>query len=168
MPSVIGLLEERERVASQRVEVLREAADRALAELREAERNWERFVITRETVVEVLAGPGGEEKAEVVVPVNTAHNSGSSDVRTLVASWREGHDASVLPTEYQRIVTVLSSTERGLACVELASRLGVDIAVKTRVEGVRSRARRLVDRGWLVREPSGRFTLAAGLRGGGS
>lgn len=63
MPSVIGLLEEREREAARRVEVLREEADRILAELRDAERDWERFVISRETVVEVLAGPGHDDAA---------------------------------------------------------------------------------------------------------
>lgn len=43
MPSVVGLLEERERGARQRVEVLCEEADRVLAELRDAELFWERF-----------------------------------------------------------------------------------------------------------------------------
>ena len=57
MPSVIGLLEEREREAARRVEVLREEAARIFAQLRDAKRDWERFVISRETVVEVLAGP---------------------------------------------------------------------------------------------------------------
>ncbi|WP_063749091.1 hypothetical protein [Streptomyces sp. NRRL B-24484] len=56
MPSVIGLLEERERVARQRVEALQ-------SELRETEAAWERFVIARETVAEVLAEP--RENAEV-------------------------------------------------------------------------------------------------------
>ncbi|MGW0396065.1 hypothetical protein ACWDYJ_35430 [Streptomyces sp. NPDC003042] len=50
MPSVMGLLEERERAARQRVEVLQ-------AELQEAEAAWEWFVIARQTVAEVLAEP---------------------------------------------------------------------------------------------------------------
>ncbi|MFD7561490.1 hypothetical protein ACFV9E_44330 [Streptomyces sp. NPDC059835] len=55
MPSVMGLLEERERAARQRVDALQ-------AELREAEAAWERFVIAREAVAEVLAEPrAGEE-----------------------------------------------------------------------------------------------------------
>ena len=54
MPSVMGLLEERERAARQRVEALQ-------AELREAEGVWERFVIACETVGEVLAEPRGGE-----------------------------------------------------------------------------------------------------------
>ncbi|MFE7561081.1 hypothetical protein [Kitasatospora sp. NPDC057500] len=43
MPSVMGLLEERERVARQRVEALQ-------AGLWEAKAAWERLVIARETV----------------------------------------------------------------------------------------------------------------------
>lgn len=52
MPSVMGLLEERERAARQRVEVLQ-------VELGEAEAVWERFVIARETVGQILAEPRG-------------------------------------------------------------------------------------------------------------
>ncbi|WP_329056535.1 hypothetical protein OG511_02620 [Streptomyces sp. NBC_01453] len=75
MPSVIGLLEERERAAARRVEALREEAlreeaDRVLAELRDAELDWERFVVSRETVVEVLAGPAGAGKADAPVPAD--------------------------------------------------------------------------------------------------
>ncbi len=70
MPSVVGLLEERERGARQRVEVLREEADRVLAELRDAELFWERFVTAREVLVEILAGPGGGADAgERTVPI---------------------------------------------------------------------------------------------------
>ena len=70
MPSVVGLLEERERGARQRVEVLREEADRILAELRDAELFWERFVTAREVLVEVLAGrASGADVEETAVPV---------------------------------------------------------------------------------------------------
>ncbi|WP_254885350.1 hypothetical protein [Streptomyces sp. NA02950] len=61
MPSVMGLLEERERAARQRVQALQ-------AELLEAEAVWERFVIARETVGEVLAEPrDGEDVPPLVV-----------------------------------------------------------------------------------------------------
>lgn len=63
MPSMIGLSEKREGIAAQRVEALRAEADRVLAEaeLREAEFDWARFVVSRETAVEVLADPDGVE-----------------------------------------------------------------------------------------------------------
>ncbi|MFM9454521.1 hypothetical protein [Streptomyces europaeiscabiei] len=168
MPSVIGLLEERGRAAAQRVVALRVEADRILAELREAELDWERFVVSRETVVEVLAGTGDAGEAEVPVPGGPEPSPAGSAVRSVVPSWRAGLDVAVLSPEYQRIVQLLSALGTALTCKELASGLGVDVMAKTKVEGVRSRARRLVERGWLVRKPSGRFAPAAGVRGGGS
>lgn len=171
MPSVVGLLEERERGARQRVEVLREEADRVLAELRDAELFWERFVTAREVLVEVLAGPGGDADVEkTVVPVaeNTAPTPKGGRVPGSVVPVRgEGVEVSALSPDYQRIVGVLAASPAALACGEIASALGLE-RVPAKVEGVRSKAARMAERGWLVKEPSGRFTLVAGLRGVGS
>ncbi|MGW2207706.1 hypothetical protein [Streptomyces sp. NPDC001774] len=173
MPSVIGLLEERERAAAQRVEVLRTEADRVLAALREAELDWERFVVSRETVAEVLAGPVGAVETDTPAsgdpePSPAPSPAGGGAVPgSVVPAWCEGLVVSVLSPEYQRIMAVLTAAERALSCRELASGLGVE-PVAAKVEGVRLKANRLVRRGWLVKEPSGRFTLVAGLRGGGS
>ncbi len=177
MPSVVGLLEERERGARQRVEVLREEADRVLAELRDAELFWERFVTAREVLVEVLAGPGGGADAgETAVPVveNTAPTPtptptprGGRVPGSVVPIRGEGVEVSVLSPDYQRIVGVLAASPAALACGEIASALGLE-RVPAKIEGVRSKAARMAERGWLVKEPSGRFTLVPGLRGGGS
>ncbi|MES4906335.1 hypothetical protein ABVB71_29695, partial [Streptomyces sp. NPDC000395] len=55
MPSVVGLLEQRELVARRRVDELREEADRIQAELAVAERDWKEWAIARSRVGEVLA-----------------------------------------------------------------------------------------------------------------
>ncbi|MET7520405.1 hypothetical protein ABZS88_45175 [Streptomyces sp. NPDC005480] len=167
MPSVIGLLEERERAAAERVEVLRTEADRALAALREAELDWERFVVSRETVVEVLAGPDGVAEADTLASGDPEPSPSGAVPGSVVPEWCEGLVVSVLSPEYQRIMTVLIAAQRALFCKELASELGVE-PVAAKVEGVRSKANRLVRQGWLVKEPSGRFALRAGVRGGGS
>ncbi|MFJ3973545.1 hypothetical protein ACIPYR_36145 [Streptomyces parvus] len=167
MPSVIGLLEERERAAAQRVEVLRAEADRVLAALREAELDWERFVVSRETVVEVLAGPVGAVETGTSASGDPEPSPSGAVPGSVVPAWCEGLVVSVLSPEYQRIMAVVDASESALTCKELASGLRVE-PVAAKVEGVRSKANRLVRRGWLVKEPSGRFTLAAGLRGGGS
>lgn len=178
MPSVIGLLEERERDASRRVETLREEADRILAELRDAERSWERFVTAREAVAEVLGGAGGDVAGEVAVPVigNTESEPAPTSAPmpgggvvpgSQVPTWSEGRAVAELAPEYQRIMAVLAAAGRSLVCKDIAGALGLK-RVPAKVEGVRSKANRLVRRGWLVKEPSGRFTLAAGPRGGGS
>ncbi|MET7686371.1 hypothetical protein [Streptomyces sp. NPDC005423] len=174
MPSVMGLLEERELGARQRVESLREEADRVLAALRDAELAWERFVITRETLEEVLAPPGEPEVPEpsggqVVVPGPAA---GPVVAGSVVPVWREGLGVPALSVDYQRIMTVLSDRERNgedeaLVCKEIAGVLGLD-ETAAKVEGVRSKANRLVARGWLVKDVRGRFRLADGVRGDGS
>ncbi|MEU8700942.1 hypothetical protein AB0C61_25425 [Streptomyces sp. NPDC048680] len=175
MPSVVGLLEERERGARQRVEVLREEADRVLAELRDAELFWERFVTAREVLVEVLAGPGGgadvEETAvpvtENAAPTPTPTPTGGRVPGSVVPVRGEGVEVAVLSPDHQRIVGVLAASPVALACGEIASALGLE-RVPAKIEGVRSKVARMAERGWLVKEPSGRFTLVPALRGGGS
>ena len=81
--------------------------------------------------------------------------------------WHEGLEVSVLSPDYQRIMGILAGSGTALICKEITSALGLE-QVPAQVEGVRSKANRLVDRGWLAKEPSGRFMLAPGLRGGGS
>ncbi|MQS16041.1 hypothetical protein F7Q99_28315 [Streptomyces kaniharaensis] len=81
MASVVGLLDERELAARERVEGLREVADRVLAELAEAETEWQEWLIARQRVGEVLsaprrrdadAGPAGEPFAPEPAPVPDA------------------------------------------------------------------------------------------------
>jgi hypothetical protein len=73
--------------------------------------------------------------------------------------WREGLSWSVLSVDYQRILQVLADRHRHhqgpLTCQELAALFGLD-AVPAKVEALRSKAKRLVGRGWLVeRQPGG-------------
>ena len=87
--------------------------------------------------------------------------------------WREGLAWSVLSVDYQRILQALADRARlhqgPLTCQEMAAVFGMEV-VSARVEAVRSKAKRLVARGWLSERQPGRFTLAAGVagRGGGS
>jgi hypothetical protein len=170
MPSVMGLLEERERVARQRVDALQ-------AELREAEAVWERFVIARETVGEVLAEPrGGQDVVPVVVAGERPVQVRQAVPGSVVPHWEEGLAPAVLAPDYQRIMAVLAvlavlaggNGRRGEAmdCRQLAVGLGLE-PVPAKVEGVRSKAKRLAARGWLAEERPGLFSVPVG-RGGGS
>lgn len=53
-----------------------------------------------------------------------------------------------------------------LTCQEMAASFGMDV-VPARVEALRSKAKRLVARGWLAEPAPGRFTLARGVSGSG-
>ncbi|MET9914542.1 hypothetical protein ABZZ74_48985 [Streptomyces sp. NPDC006476] len=175
MPSVVGLLEEHELAARRRVDGLREEADRIQAELVAAEQEWQEWVIARRRVGTVLAPDGGgiaDEKAAPVprdADVRSAPEQ-AAKAKSQVPVWREGLAWSVLSVDYQRILEALADRHRlhqgPLTCQELATLFGLD-AVPAKVEALRSKAKRLVARGWLAERQPGRFTLAQGVAGQG-
>ena len=164
MPSVVGLLEQHELAARRRVEGLREEADRIQAELAAAEEEWQEWVIARRRVGTVLAPDGGGIADEKAAPGQAAK------AKSQVPVWREGLAWSVLSVDYQRILEALADRHRlhqgPLTCQELAVLFGLD-AVPAKVEALRSKAKRLVARGWLAERQPGQFTLAQGPAGQG-
>uniref|UniRef100_A0AAU2VYH7 Uncharacterized protein n=1 Tax=Streptomyces sp. NBC_00008 TaxID=2903610 RepID=A0AAU2VYH7_9ACTN len=172
--SMLGLLEAREAAARVRVEDLREAAARAAAVLEAAEIELDRRVIAREELVEALAVSAAETtaviepeaKAELPVPVPVPLPG-----RT-VPFWREGLPATVLAPDYQRILGMVAdrSGQGPVRAKEISVVLGLG-STPAKVEGVRSKARRLAERGWLLQEGSGMFSAGRGPvagPGGGS
>ncbi|MFF7477110.1 hypothetical protein [Streptomyces sp. NPDC008092] len=175
MPSVVGLLEQHELAARRRVDGLREKADRIQAELAAAEQEWQEWAIARRRVDTVLAPDGGNTAGTEVTegPRDADAPPEPRDAakpKSQVPVWREGLDASVLSVDYQRILTALTDRDRlhqgPLTCQEMAAVFGMDV-VPARVEALRSKAKRLVARGWLAERQPGRFTLAQGPAGQG-
>lgn len=162
--SVLGLLEAREAAARGRVEDLREAAARAAAVLEAAEIELDRRVIAREELVEALAVSAAEitavtepeaESVPVAVPAPLPG--------TTVPPWQEGLPATVLAPDYQRILGMLADRpgQEPAKAREIAMGLGLE-PTPAKVEGVRSKARRLAERGWLIQEASGMFNAGRG------
>ena len=184
MASVVGLLEARELVERERVEVLREQADRILAELAEAETRWQEWVIARQRVDEVLSPatsvasstspePEPVRHADVQKPDSEAASGPRSARRgrRAVPVRRPGSDPRALPAGYREIVRAVAhaGADDGsvMDCSQIAVALGME-PVKANTEGrVRHRAKRLVARGWLAEPVPGRFSLAD-ARGAGS
>ncbi|MEV0938142.1 hypothetical protein ACIBMX_41450 [Streptomyces phaeochromogenes] len=181
MPSVVGLLEERELTARRRVDALREEADRIQAELVVAEREWSEWGIARSRVGEVLspgegdiAGPGAaEEPSDLGEPPALPAPSEAAKPKSVVPMWRAGLPWSALSADYQRILQALADRNRlgqgPLSCQEMAGCFGLD-PVPAKIEALRSKAKWLAARGWLAEPAPGRFTLAKGVagQGGGS
>ncbi|MFH8642319.1 hypothetical protein [Streptomyces goshikiensis] len=177
MASILGLLEEREAAARVRAEELREAAALAAAALEAAEVELERRVIAREELVEALAVSAAETigpEGVVEVPVPPEPVGEVSVPGVVVPVWREGLSVSVLSPENQRILNVLQDRpgSEPVRAKDIAHALGIDASVPAKVEGVRSKAKRLGERGWLLLEASGMFSagrrLVAGPTGGPS
>ncbi|WP_406192137.1 hypothetical protein OH807_00375 [Kitasatospora sp. NBC_01560] len=178
MPSVVGLLEQRERTARRRVDALREEADRIQAELVVAERDWNEWVIARSRVGEVLSpgeddttGPdAAEELPDRGEPPVLPASSEAAKPKSVVPMWRAGLAWSALSADYQRILQILADRNRlgqsPLTCQEMAGCFGLD-PVPAKIEALRSKAKRLTARGWLAEPAPGRFTLAKAVAGPG-
>lgn len=157
MGSLLEELARREAEARERVGRLRE-------QLAAEEEALSRLVITRETVQEVLdeaassvqrsgavgAGDHGEAGGEAV--------AGSPIGVVTVPRWRPGMDASVLPGAYQDVLEVLVHTGGGMRAGKIVTALGMP-ASAAKVEGLRSKLKRLVERGWLSEESPGLFAV---------
>ncbi|WP_206697811.1 hypothetical protein [Streptomyces sp. WAC00263] len=171
--------------ARERVEGLREGADQVLAELAEAEMDWEGWVIARQRVGGVLAVPSVQETASAVAVPATDESAGPGSVPprhaavspvkaaragSIVPVWRPGLEAGALAVEYQRILQVLTKRRPAgaggpMACQEIAEALGLEVTAAKVERAVRSR--QAADRPGLAGEPTpGRFTLVAGPAAG--
>ncbi|MER5183766.1 hypothetical protein ABT009_36415 [Streptomyces sp. NPDC002896] len=160
--SVLGMLEERETAARVRVEGLWEEAARLAEVLEAAEIELDRRVIAREELVAALAASAAETTA--VTEAEAEQETAPSQVPvpgSTVPPWRDGLPVTVLAPDYQRILGVLeerqSAGQGPLKAKEIAVGLGLG-TTPAKVEGVRSKARRLAERGWLWQETSGRFS----------
>ncbi|WP_243878722.1 hypothetical protein [Streptomyces sp. KS 21] len=171
MASVLGLLEEREAAARVRVEGLREEAAR-LAGVLEAAEIEERRVIAREELVEALAASAAETTPVTAVLEEAVAGPVAGSVAPL---WRDGLAVTVLAPDYQRVLALVEErrpAEQGpLRAREITVALGIE-TTSTKIETVRSKARRLAERVWLVQDASGAFSagrrLVAAPDGGSS
>ncbi|MEU9382463.1 hypothetical protein AB0D38_16405 [Streptomyces sp. NPDC048279] len=159
MASVLGMLEERETAARVRVEGLREEVARLAGALEAAEIELDRRVIAREELVEALAASAAETTAVTGAEAETAP---APVPGSIVPPWREGLPVTVLAPDYQRILGVFDERQPAgqgpLKAREITARLGLE-TTSAKVEGVRSKARRLAERGWLLLETSGAFSV---------
>jgi len=77
-----------------------------------------------------------------------------------VPPWRPGLEASVLPEAYRDLLEVAEDAGRPLRAGQIAAAAGLSTD-KAKVEGLRSKLKRLVERGWLAEAGPGLFTLPA-------
>ncbi len=122
----------------------------------------------------MVLAPGGGDTAGTEVtpdPRDADAQSAPGDAakpRSQVPMWREGLAWSVLSVDYQRMLETLANRSRlgqgPLTCQEMTTLFGMDV-VPARVEALRSKAKRLVARGWLAEPAPGRFTLAKAVAG---
>jgi hypothetical protein len=169
MGSLFEELEAREAAARARVERLEAELAELSGKLELAREGLRRLQITRETVTEVLAEMEPETPA-------TADDSGRPPSGERVASayagaerqvigvltvpnWQPGMTPDVLPSVYRDILEVVADAPGPIRAKQIVPRIGLP-AETGKIEGSRSKLKRLVERGWLDEEAPGLFTPA--------
>lgn len=152
-------LERQEGAARARIEELRRLLHGVKEQLAAAEERLARLQTARETVTELLAETGSN--GEVTGDEHEATRPGGGSVNGLqsIPRWRPGLNASVLPTDYREFLKVLTSAGRPLLAEQIAAGTGLESEKPSTVESVRSKLRRLVQRGWLTEDVPDAFAL---------
>lgn len=166
MVSVDGLLDTHEVSVRARVESLREQAVRVAVELGEAELALEHVAITRATLAAVIAGNGGAGLDAQDTDTPGRGVPGPS----LVPVWRADLSEAHLPAGYRQVWRALADAVGPVRAKELARALGLETSA-AKVEGLRSKLKRLAARGWITEPAPGAFTVAStgpASPGGGS
>lgn len=155
-------LDDFEVAARARVDQLQGELDRLAEELSAAREALSHVEITRATLTAVAAtqpsatsSPG---MADAVVPA--AAGAIVVDRSQRVPVWHAGLTAEALPDYYQPLFTRLLESSEPLRCQQVATALGFDLVPK-KIEGVRSKLKRLAARGWAVETAPGLFAVRA-------
>src|SRR6266545_4808878 len=154
MGSLLDRLEAREQAARTRVEALRAEMDRL-----------GRLEITRQTVIEVLAGDAvpGQGAAGTDPDPNAGAGAAAPRVGMRVPVFSQDGDGGErrLPVAYRDEVEVLADAGP-LRARQVCQAVGVGAEPRHR-EGMRIKLKRLVERGWLVEAEPGLFACAGGV-----
>ncbi|MER5436829.1 hypothetical protein [Streptomyces sp. NPDC002588] len=174
MGSLFEELEAREAAARVRVEELEAEVAELSGKLELARESLERLRIARETIAEVLAEMTPEKSA---VAVDSARPSAGDSVASAYAgaerqvigvltvpNWQPGMGTEVLPQVYRDIMEVVADAPGPVRAKQIVPRIGLP-AETGKIEGTRSKLKRLVERGWLDEDVPGLFTPAR-RRGG--
>jgi hypothetical protein len=164
MGSLIDELQRREAAVRAQADELRGQIAQLAERLAGVEELLARLVIAREVVDEVLDGAAGEVslapgRAEATAPAGP----GRSPVIGVLAvpPWRAGVEADVLPQDYRDLLEVAEDAGRPLRAAQFAAAAGLSTD-RAKVETLRSKLKRLVERGWLAEQAGpGLFGLPA-------
>jgi hypothetical protein len=160
VPSLFEALEVRESAARGRAERLREQIAGLSGELEGVEEELTRLRITRETVDQVLvdsgpvsagAGPVGDLEA-AAVPL--------AELVPAMLKAEEAGDTVVTSQAYRQILVSFAEAGGPLRCKDVCEAVGSPTEAR-HVESMRSKLKRLVDRGVLSEAEPGLFALTS-------
>ena len=154
MGSLIDELQRREAAAGAEAEHLRGQIAQLAERLAGVGEQLSRLMIAREVVDEVLDRAAAEVSPVPGQPQVTASpGAGPAPVPGVLAvpPWRAGLEAWVLPRDYRDLLEVAEDAGRPLRAGQIAAAAGLRTD-RGKVETLRAKLKRLVERGWLAEE----------------
>ncbi|WP_317447636.1 hypothetical protein [Streptomyces collinus] len=141
-----------ERITARRAELddLEEQLAKQLAEVR-AERDE---LAVAERVLERVSEQLADERASAAL----APGQAGGRAVMLTPHRTPDMEETMLPPDYRRILATVRQAAGPVMARQVGDALGIDISVRSKLEPLRGRLVRLVDRGWLRKLPDGRFT----------
>ncbi|WP_381802743.1 hypothetical protein [Streptomyces niveus] len=141
-----------ERITARRAELdeLEEQPAKQLAEVR-AERDE---LAVAERVLERMSAQLADERASVA----PAPGQVGGRAVMLIPHRTSGLEETTLSPDYQRILAAVRQAAGPVMARQVDDALGIDVGVRAKLEPLRGKLVRLVDRGWLRKLPDGRFT----------
>ncbi|PRX42178.1 hypothetical protein B0I32_1704 [Nonomuraea fuscirosea] len=168
MGSLLEELARRQAESRHRIEELRERLAEVRARLEAEEDRLSRLLITQEMVEEILgdaarfveepAGEGGEGEVADVSEAEVVRRG-----VVTVPPWQPELGVSVLPRTYRDVLEILADAAGAMRAVKISAALGQGESA-AKVESLRSKLKRLVERGWLAEGDPGMFTLTEQVR----
>jgi hypothetical protein len=144
-----------ERITARRSE-LDALADELAKQLQEVQAEREELLVA-ERVLNRLAEQDRAEAETAVVPSPAPARVAGRAV-LLIPHHGEGLDEAALPGDYRKILAIVRAADGPVQVRAVGEELGLEVAVRGKLEPLRAKMTKLADRGWLHKRPDGRFT----------
>jgi hypothetical protein len=149
-------MSELERITARRSE-LDALAEELSKQLREVQAEREELVIAERVLLRLAEQDRAEADAAIAEAPVKVQVAGRAVL--LVPHRGECPDESALPGDYRRILSIVRAADGPVQARAVGEELGLEVAVRGKLEPLRAKLVKLAERGWLHKRPDGKFTV---------
>ncbi|MFJ3310931.1 hypothetical protein ACIPSA_49980 [Streptomyces sp. NPDC086549] len=144
-----------ERIIARRSE-LDALAEELAKQLQEVQAEREELLVAERVLNRLAEADRAEAEAAVVASPVPARVAGRAVL--LIPHRGESLDEAALPGDYRKILAIVRAADGPVQVRAVGEELGLEAAVRGKLEPLRAKMTKLADRGWLRKRPDGRFT----------
>ncbi|MCM8556168.1 hypothetical protein [Streptomyces sp. STCH 565 A] len=146
---------ELERITARRSE-LDALAEELSKRLEEVQAERKELVIAERVLHRLAEQDRAQAEAAAAVTPMKAQVAGRAVL--LIPHRGDDPDETALPDDYHKILAIVRAADGPVQVRTVGEELGLQVAVRGKLEPLRAKMTKLADRGWLRKRPDGRFT----------